>query len=413
MKFYAAYFGCRTNQAEMQEWIDRLEGSGYELTSRVTEAEFGILHTCCVTEKAERDVHRFIRSVYKNTRIRWFVTGCAVTNGKAALGERYKNFIFLDNAEKERLAETITEAFPLTSHIIYHSAFKSRIFLKIQDGCNFRCAFCIVPRLRGKSRSLKPEIIREKAARFAALGYHEIVLTGINLSSYGYDLHPRQTLLSLLETLQKLEAIDILRLSSLDPRFVKYSFVKELSRISALAPSFHFALQSGSDSVLRRMHRGGKADENFKILGYFREFFPDANLGADIIVGFPGETEKEFADTQAFIEESPLNYLHIFPFSPRPGTKAECLEPVSAEVMKRRLAVLKEINYRKKIDYREGFKDKVLEGILIEETPHYALMTTRNYLALRVPPLRGFRKRKIRVRLSHIVNENLCEGEIV
>lgn len=414
MKFYVNYFGCRTNQAEVQDWIIKLENSGYQLVSSLQEADFGIINTCSVTQRAERDVWRFINKIYKNTHKRWIVTGCTVTRDSSRLEERFKDYIFVGNPDKQNLTDIIKQRFPLeNSNLIFHSSFRSRIFLKIQDGCNHRCAFCIVPQLRGKSISTPLEEILGRAKYFTSLGYREIVLTGINLSSYGYDLFPRQNLLDLVKKVSALEDLEFIRLSSLDPRYIKYSFIKELSYLPNLAPSFHLSLQSGSNMILRKMKRGLKASDFQKMMGVFYKFFPDANFGADIIVGFPGESEKNFQETLDLINVTPLNYLHVFPFSPREGTAAYNLEPVAEHVMKNRVKILKEINTELRLQYREKFLGKILEGILIEENQNYSLVITGNFLSVRVPPLRGFKKKKISVRIKRMINENICQGEVI
>jgi len=412
MKFVVDSFGCRSNQAEIQEWIIELEKFGYELTTAPDQAAFGILNTCSVTEKAEKDVLRFIGRAYRNTRIRWLITGCTVSQDRAVLSQKYKNYFFFDNQEKKRLVQAVRELFPIDSRMIFHSSFRSRVFLKIQDGCNFRCSFCIVPSLRGKAQSLARKDIVAKVRHTAALGYREVVLTGINLSAYGYDLFPRETLLGIIEEIQHVRGIEIIRLSSLDPRFIKYNFIKELSAFPKIADSFHFSFQSGSDAVIRRMNRGGKSADYLKILAHFRKFFPDANLGADFIVGFPGESEKEFQDTVKFIQASGLNYLHVFPFSPRRGTKAAVLEPLPQGMVRARALELKELGIQMKQAYRDRCRGKVFTGILIEENPNYALVVTRNFLSVRIPPVRGYKKKKLSVRIERVVNENLCEGKI-
>ena len=413
MKFYVDYFGCRSNQAEIQEWILELENAGYMLTSAVEEADFGILNTCSVTEKAEKDIFRYINKVYHKADTRWVITGCTVYKEKARLRERYKNYCFFDNKEKENLVESIKELFPVEDNIVYHSAFRSRIFLKVQDGCNFRCSFCIVPSLRGKSRSLPIAEIVKKARHYSALGYKEVVLTGINLSSYGYDIFPRENLLNLIKELKKIKALEFIRLSSLDPRYIRYSFIKELSLIKKIADSFHFSFQSGSDHVLKRMKRGSKTLDYKKILDHFHRFFPEANFGADILVGFPGETEKEYLQTFEFVKQGKLNYMHLFPFSPRRGTKAELMEQLPVPVVRDRLKKLKEVNKEKRIEYRERFIGKALWGILIEEKDNYSMVITKNFLSVRVPPTMGFKRRKVKVKILRVINENLCEGEVI
>ncbi len=412
MKFVVECFGCRSNQAEVQEWITGLEKRGYELTTSAAEASFGILNTCSVTEKAERDVLRFVSRAYRHTGVKWLVAGCTVNRDRSGLDQKYKDYYFFDNREKKRLVEAACELFPCDDRLIYHSAFRSRVFLKVQDGCNFRCSFCIVPSLRGKAQSLAKKEVLAKVRHYASLGYHEVVLTGINLSSYGYDLFPRETLLDLVEEIQHVRGMEIIRLSSLDPRFIRYHFVKELAAMAKVADSFHFSFQSGSDAVIRRMNRGSKGAEYLRILSHFREYFPESNLGADFIAGFPGESEREFQETVAFIQAAPLNYLHVFPFSPRPGTKAATLEPLPPQVVRARAAELKELGSQMKLAYRDRCRGKTFPGILIEENPNYALVVTRNFLSVRVPPVRGFKKRKLHVRVERVVNENLCEGKI-
>jgi threonylcarbamoyladenosine tRNA methylthiotransferase MtaB len=413
MKFYVDYFGCRANQAEIQDWITDLEESGYQLTQDVTEARFGILNTCSVTEKAEKDIYKFISRAYKKTNIKWIITGCTISQNKEKLEERYKNYYFYNNQEKEHLVEEIKGLFPTDDTIIYHSAFRSRIFLKIHDGCNFRCSYCIVPFLRGKARSIPTEDVVTKARYFVSLGYREIVLSGINLSSYGYDLFPRENLLNLVQQLNKIKQLSFIRLSSLDPRYIRYNFVKELSYVKKLADSFHFSFQSASDPVLKRMKRGSKRVDYAKILNYFNRFFPNANYGADILTGFPGETDKEYLETLNFVRESQLNYMHIFPYSPREGTKAALKETVPSHIVKKRANELKEANKLMRINYRERFRDKILQGILTEEDENYSMVVTKNFLSVRVPPIQGFKKKKVKVRITRVVNENLLEGKIL
>jgi len=412
MKFYVDYFGCRSNQAEAQEWIHELENRGYRYTASVADADFALLNTCSVTENAERDVIRYLNRMYRTSSCPWLVVGCTVTKEKKDLSLRYRPYRFFTNLEKSNLIDSITRDYPISSNVIYHTSFKSRFFLKIQDGCNFHCAFCIVPSLRGKSISASRSDILKKASYYVSLGYKEIVLTGINLSSYGYDRFPRETLLDLLKELQQIPELEILRLSSLDPRFIKYSFLKELAALPKIAESFHLAIQSGSDAVLKAMKRGGKAVEILKNLHHLRVFFPDANIGADFIVGFPGESERDFEQSQELVVAGDLNYLHIFPFSPRQGTVAATLPSLSREIVQRRAKEMKALNLDIKRAYRERMVGKTIEGILIEEGAAHSLAVTRNFLSVRLPSSHGLKKRKIKIAITGMINEHLCTGKI-
>ncbi len=414
MKFFVSYFGCRSNQAEVQDWVINLENSGYKLVKNPEDADFNILNTCSVTHKAEKDVLKFINKNYKKTNTKWIIAGCTVTKSKEELQEKYKNYIFLTNDEKKNLVDIVSEEFPFDSNVIHHSSYKSRIFLKIQDGCNFRCTFCIVPSLRGKSRSIAINEIVKKAEYLVSLGFKEIILTGINLSSFGYDLFPRENLIGLVEELSKIKSLEFIRLSSLDPRFIKYEFIKKLSDMGdKIASSFHFSFQSGSNSVLKRMNRASKVNDYLKIMKTFKKFFPKANYGGDIIVGFPEESESEFNDTLEFIRDSGLDYLHVFPFSPREGTKAYFMKQVKSQLIKKRMDILKEYNREIKIKYKERFINKVLSAIVIEEREEYSLALTTNYISVRVNPSRGYKKGAVKLRIKRVINDKICEGELV
>ncbi len=414
MQFFVSYFGCRTNQAEVQDWVIELENAGFELTNNIASASFAILNTCSVTHKAEKDVFKFIEKNYKKTNIKWFIAGCSITNNREAVEEKYKNYSFFDNEEKKDIVNIIKKEYESNNSVIYHSSFRSRKFLKIQDGCNHKCTYCIVPLLRGKNKSLLISDIERRAKYFSSLGYKEIILTGINLSSYGYDLFPRVNIIDALKKIQEIDGIEMIRLSSLDPRYLDFQFVKSLSKIDKLALSFHFSFQSGSNSVLKRMNRNSKVKEYLKLMDEFIKFFPNANYGSDFIVGFPGETEKEFYETVDFIETSKLNYLHVFPYSPRPGTKAgEMPEQILPQIARRRAGELKEINKNIKFEYREKCIDKVTDGIIIEESEDFSLAVTSNYLTVRLPPTNGLKKIKKSIMIKSYINENICKGIIL
>ncbi len=410
MKFCVECFGCRANQAEVQEWILDLEKAGYAFTPHQGDADFGIINTCSVTEKAERDVVRAINRAFSRTHIPWIVAGCSVTRDKENLERRFPGYVFLDNSQKTGMVAEVRQRFPQETNLIFHSAFRSRLFLKIHDGCNFRCAYCIVPSLRGPSRSQPLETILRRARYAAALGYREFILTGINLSSYGFDLFPRHNLLEVVQGLAEIPGVEFIRLSSLDPRYLRYDFVQGLKATGKVCSSFHFSFQSGSDSVLKRMKRGSKVSEYRRILDMFDRLYPHANLGADFITGFPEESEKEHRETVEFISDSSLNYLHVFPYSPRPGTAAARQEPLPAHVVRARAGELKQLNRNLRFAYRESCLGRMLDAVIIEETPHFSMAVTDNYLSVRTPPTRGLKQKRVTLRLTRLLGDNLCEG---
>lgn len=226
-------------------------------------------------------------------------------------------------------------------------------------------------------------------------------------------MFPRENLLNVIKGLNKINNIEFIRLSSLDPRYIKYGFIKELSYVQKVANSFHLSFQSGSNSVLKRMKRGIKTIEYLKMLNSFRKFFPEANYGTDIIVGFPEETEKEYQETLDFIRQSNLNYIHIFPFSPRIGTKAALMEPVAINIVKKRIKEIQNINKDLRLNYREKFKNKVLEGILTKEDEDRSFVVTSNFLTVSIPRTEGYRKMKVKIKILRAFNENICEGIII
>jgi len=413
MKFCVECFGCRANQAEIQQWILDLEKAGYAFTRHQAEADFGILNTCSVTAKAERDVVRAVNRAFSRTHFPWIVAGCSVNNDGPALTRRFPGYVFLDNRQKADMVEEVKKRFPQDSNLIYHSAFRSRYFLKVHDGCNFRCTYCIVPSLRGPSRSQPLDAILQRARYAASLGYREFVLTGINLSSYGFDLFPRHNLLEIVQGLAEIPGVEFIRLSSLDPRYLRYDFIQGLKAAGRVCPSFHFSFQSGSNTVLNRMKRGSKVAEYQRILEMFTQLFPGANLGADFITGFPGETEKEHRETMTFITDSPLNYLHVFPYSPRPGTAAARMDPLPAHVVRHRAGEMKQLNRNLRFAYREACLGRVFDAIVIEENPQRSLAVTENYLSVHIPPTRGFKQKRVSLKITRRLKNDLCEGEMV
>ena len=245
--------------------------------------------------------------------------------------------------------------------------FRARAFLKAQDGCDFHCAYCIIPAVRGKGASVAGEDVVGRVRELVADGYREIVLAGIHLSSYGRDLEPRSSLRELLERIEAVEGLGRVRLSSLDPRFCDEPLAAHIAASPRIAPHFHLSLQSGSARTLRAMGRASNPESYLEILEGLRRLSPDAALGADIIVGFPGETDEEFERTREFVERSPLTYVHVFPFSPREGTPAAALEPVGGAVKAKRADILRDLSRAKDLAFRAGFVGRELEAVVIAD----------------------------------------------
>ena len=382
-KFHLKTLGCKVNQVESAYIIEKLIEEGFSF-SQEEEAEILILNSCIVTSKAEAETRKIIKKWLKLKPQFIILTGCYAQkfsdkiftflkddiNTKILILGQKEKFrvvkILKELLDKERkdvispliLVEDISKEKTYDPIIIKDFFGHSRAFIKIQDGCDNFCNYCIVPYVRGQPRSVPLEYILKQTEIFVKRGYREIVLTGINLSKWGIEFNPPKNLTYLLvkmeEFLNSFNKEFILRLSSIEVNEVGKDFFDYVRNSKFIAPHFHFPLQSGSNKILKLMNRKYLREEYLEVLERLYELFPHATFGADVIIGFPGEDEKDFRDTYEFIERSPLNWLHIFPFSPRPGTFAEKLNSKIPQ---------QEIENRKKIlkNLIEGKREKFLE----------------------------------------------------
>ncbi len=282
-------------------------------------------------------------------------------------------------------AQTSMQASPLEDSAGV-PADRTRPILKIQDGCNNRCSYCVIPFVRGRSRSLPPHEVLEETRKFVAAGAKEIVLSGINLGSYGRDLSPRVELADLVRHILGQTALEHLRFSSIEPQDVTEDFVALVAASPRIAPHFHVPLQSGSDRILRTMHRWYRAAHYAERIQLIRSALPDAAIGADVIAGFPGETDEDFNVTFDFITRLPFTYLHVFSFSARPGTKAADLGgPVSAAVIRDRARALRALGQQKAGEFRERQAGRTVRALtLARGGDTWTEALTGNYLKVRV-----------------------------
>jgi threonylcarbamoyladenosine tRNA methylthiotransferase MtaB len=376
MKFTIKNFGCRTNLAEAMEWAETLSNNGYIYTGDFREAEILILNSCVLTKSAENEVRRFLNKIKGENSKFVILTGC-LTSSLKSIG----NFYIVENEKKGEIPFRIIEEF---GKLGGSKDFKlrARANVKIQEGCNFKCSFCIIPQVRGNSRSVEEEKIYERVKDLVNKGFKEIVISGTHINSWGIDLKPKRDLIHLLKTLDGIEGLKRIRLTSLDPRFLSDSFIEELSNISKIAHHFHLSLQNCSEKTLKNMNRKGSPEIYSHILNYIREKFPDACIGADIIVGFPGEEDKDFEDTYNFLKNSSINYLHVFPFSPREGTPASSMPQISGDVKKKRVRLLRILSFEKRKEFYSKFNGRKLSGIVIKKNGDKAEVLTHNYIKL-------------------------------
>lgn len=405
-------FGCRVNQAESFSWANEFQKHGLKYEKDFSQSDLVVLNTCTLTSRADRDVRSFIRKVSRsNPRARMVVTGCFVERAAEELQNMSQVWKIFPNQEKKDLAERVLCYVGKKSKSPIQP-YRSRALLKIQDGCSLSCAFCIIPSVRGKSVSTEKKRVLDQAKEFINQGFREIVLTGIHLCCYGQDLKPRSSLLDLLQDFDNLDGLGRVRLSSLDPRFLNESLLAHITASEKVCPHFHLSLQHGSNGTLLRMGRNVKQAKYQEILDYLRENSPFSSLGADIIVGFPGESESEFEQTYRFLEQSPLSYFHVFSYSPRPGTPAASLAQVEEKVKTRRSAFLRKLSKQKNIQFRRGFIGRESLGVVIKKQKGKAQVLTSNYLNIFLPSCPAEEKEEVRVRITR-VSEKETAGEFI
>ncbi len=405
-------FGCRVNQAEAFLWAEELQKNGWRLREDFFRSDLIVVNSCTLTSRADRDVRKFIRNVSrKNPQARLVVTGCYVErmpDDFKALPQIWKSY---SNKEKKDLVHDI-----LSSNSVRKSetrkTFRSRALVKIQDGCDFRCTFCVIPEVRGRSVSEEKDEVLAQIRRYVAQGYREVVLTGIHLCSYGLDLGAKSSLLELLMEIEELEGLGRIRLSSLDPRFLTAPLLEYITKSEKVCPHFHLSLQHGSDDILRRMGRKIGVQDYIEILNYLRNHSPQASLGADIIVGFPGEKDKDFEQMYRFLESSPLTYFHVFSYSRRPWTVAASWPQVDGKVKKQRSALLRKLAKKKNLEFRRLVLDKKCEGIVIKKGKNGARVLTHNYLNVSVPSCLSEEREEVRLEITE-VTPNSTRGKII
>jgi len=398
--------GCKLNQVDTEAVREAFARAGYAAVGFGEEADVYVVNTCTVTHKTEHQARQMLRRALRNREerpgVRVVAAGCYPQVNAGQLAEYLPDLdLIVGNAEKERIPELLDglDAGPgAVSRIADISAQKlfrprpiekfsnyTRAFLRIQDGCNRRCAYCIVPFARGPSRSAPPETVIGQAETFARNGYREIVLVGIHIGRYGLDLDPPASLAEMIVKLYSIDGIERIRLSSIDPvEFTPGLFNAFRETAGKLCPHFHISLQSGDAGVLRRMKRAYSPDRFAEVAGTIREIFPGAAIGADVIVGFPGETEEAFGATRELVKRLELAYLHVFRYSKRPGTAAADMpDQVDEEVKKERAREMRAVRKALMENFRERFVGGELEVLLENRRTGRAKRLTglsRNYI---------------------------------
>jgi threonylcarbamoyladenosine tRNA methylthiotransferase MtaB len=411
--------GCKVNSYDTATIGDRLRAAGCTLVEAGAPADVVVVNSCTVTDAADAESRRLARRARReNPAARVIVTGCyAQTQPESAARVEAVDYVIgLDRLDA--LVDAVTAAVPPAARIVVGqsrharavSTFgartfpgQTRAFLKVQEGCDLFCTFCIVPMARGKSRSLAPREVLREMEGLAAQGFEEVVLTGVHLAGYGEDLAPRVDLVWLVEALVEQGLFARIRLSSIDPHEVTEPLVRLMAAAPQVCPHLHVPLQAADDGVLRRMRRRYDTTLAAERLAMLREHLPDASIGTDLIAGFPGEDDAAFERTLAFVEASPVTYAHVFPYSVRSGTTAAKLDgKVAPAVIRARAGRLRTLCARKRAAFAQRFDGRAAE-VLVENTrdPQTGELRgyTRNYLRAHLDGPDGVMGRRVTARL--------------
>jgi len=361
IKVYLDYLGCRLNESEIEALAWRFVEGGHQIVRDPAQADLCVVNTCTVTQAAARKSRQLVRRLARqNPQVQIAVTGCHATLAPQEMARLPNVAWVVNNTDKARLATLVAPTLspapaPASRHLGPGALGRTRAFVKVQDGCDNHCTFCVTTLARGPAHSRpRAEVIAEVGALVAA-GYQEIVLTGVHLGAYGHDLAQRDGLHALVAALLAETSVPRLRLSSLEPWDLSPDFF-DLWADSRLCRQLHLPLQSGCDAVLRRMGRRATTADFGALVDAARARIPGLALTTDLIVGFPGETEAEFQASYALVESLDFARLHVFPYSPRPGTAAARMpDPVSAQVKAERGRVMRRLGARQAHRFRDRF----------------------------------------------------------
>ncbi len=412
-KFYITTFGCRTNQADSAAVREDLLTREFEETQECRQADVIVVNSCTVTHRSDQQVRQLTRKLRRqNPAARLVVTGCYAQRAPRSLAGIAGVAAVVGNSHKGEIGPIVSafgcEEMHAPDHgeiaAIYRDDFRNvaamemtpatetggrtRPFVKIQDGCDAKCTYCIIPHVRGPSRSVPPQIVLRQLRQLVENGFKEVVLTGIHMGSYGVHLKPRYSLDRLLREIAAVPGLERVRLSSIEPMQLSRRIITLAAECEKVAPHFHICLQSGSDRILKKMFRPYKTSRFASIVQEIRRRIPDAAIGTDVIAGFPGESEEDHRQTVEFISRMPFTYLHVFPYSDRSGTAAsEMAEKVDSRTIKRRGEELRQISEEKNRAFRRRFLGQSLSVLTLSERKEgMRTALSGNYLKAKLDP---------------------------
>jgi len=407
--FHIFNFGCRTNQSDGASIRRDFLGRGYRETWDWRKAGVIVVNSCTVTHRSDQQVRQMVRRFHReNGAARIVVTGCYAQRDPESLSRIPGVDAVIGNTHKSDLVRIVgREAKPVLTADeladVYRQEFvkvrtmegatagspglRVRPFIKVQDGCDAKCAYCIIPLVRGPGRSLPPEQVLTQVRQLAREGFREVVLTGIHIGTYGMHLRPRYPLDRLLADVAGTPGLDRVRLSSIEPMELSRRVIELAAGNDKICPHFHICLQSGSNRILRKMLRPYNTSRFGEIVQEIRAKLPQAAIGTDLVVGFPGETARDHLETVRFVQAMPFTYLHVFPYSDRPGTRASAMRPkVDPPVRRQRCWELRQISAAKNRAFRQRFMGRKLSVLTLGESASGRWEgISANYIKVRFP----------------------------
>ena len=436
MKVAFCTLGCKVNQYETNGMMQKFMDKGYEIVDFDEKADIYIINTCTVTNMSDRKSRQMLRQAKKINKDALVVAcGCyaqvaqdevkAIKEIDLVLGTNEKKDIvsyledYLDNKkidgnyENKIVAEnSITD--DVMKNLIYDDfgdvtfTEKTRAVIKVQDGCDRYCTYCLIPYARGRIRSRKPESVISEVTKIAQNGIKEVVITGIHVASYGRDFESKYELIDLLEEINKVPGIERVRLGSIEPLLISEEFMERFSKLDKMCHHFHLSLQSGCDETLKRMNRRYSCAEFKEIVDRIRKYFVDSILTTDVIVGFPGETDEEFNKTVEFLRNIKFYKMHIFKYSPRRGTVAEKMkDQVSSEIKDERSKVLLEMSDENEKDYQKSYLGKTVKVLFEEKDGDFYKGHTSNYIMVKAKSKDDLSGKILDVKLESLDEPNL------
>lgn len=431
MKKVAFYtLGCKVNQYDTEAVSEQFVQKGYEVVAFSEYADVYVVNTCTVTHLSDRKCRQILRKTKRiNPNSVLVAMGCYAqsagdsikkeveevdiivgTNKRSALAAIVEDY--LQNQQHYNYVDTIMDIEEFEELKIGHMDERTRVYLKIQEGCNNYCTYCIIPYVRGKIRSRKLENVIDEAKRLSEAGFKEIVLTGIHVASYGKDLE-NTTLLDAIKAVHAIEGIERIRLSSIEPVVITETFLEGISQLPKLCHHFHLSLQSGCDTVLKRMNRKYTTKDYEKSVNALRALWPDVAITTDLIVGFPGETEEEFEQTKIFVKRIGFTQVHLFPYSQREGTvAAKMANQIDPSIKEQRLKTLQDIIFEQEQQLLERYKGKTVEVLVEHVQDNQGHGYTSNYLKVVFSCDQDKENTLVQVKVKNAHNHQL-EGELL